>query len=259
MPDWHGKISRKLDDSRFSSEEREEISRELAGYLEDSCADAAARGLDDRAATESATAELHEDKHLGANLYRARKENAMNLNDRTRRFWLPGITLLLGSAALVAASQAAALWIYHAYAPTPHAHNYPELVHNLARHDGAALMIYLVWLYTLPFLGALGAHWSRRSGGNRLAQIATGLFPLLLFLAIFIGQWTGIARNTFAPFLAMGSLPPAHFFFPFLSVSGNLFVSWLAIPAAALLLGVVPCFWESGIRRHDDAAPASVA
>ena len=259
MLDWRGKVSRKLENSKFSAEEREEISRELAGYLEDLCAGAPARGLDDRAATESATAELHEDKHLGANLYRARRENAMHLNDRTRRFWLPGITLLFAGAALLAASQAAALWIYHAYAPVPHAQSYPDLVHNLARHDGVALMIYFGWLYTLPFLGALGAHWSRRSGGSRLAQLMTGLFPLLLFLAVFIDQWTGIERNTFAPFLGMGSLPPAHLFFPMLSVSGNLFLSWLAIPGAALLLGVLPFVWKSGIRGHDDVASATVA
>jgi len=259
MVDWHGKVSRKLEHSKFSAAEREDISRELGHYLEYLCGDASSRGVDDPAATESATAELHEDKHLGASLYRARRENAMHLNDRTRQFWFPGITVLLAGGALLAASQAAALWTYHAYAPMPHAQRYPDLVHNLARHDGAALMIYLGWLYTLPFLGALGAGWSRRCGGNRLAQITTGFFPLLLFLAIFIGQWIGVERNTFLPFLGMGSLPPAHFFFPFLSVSGNLFVSWLVIPGAALLLGVLPLVWKSGISGHDRAASATVA
>jgi len=259
MPDWRGKVSRTLESSKFSAEERQEIARELGGYLEDLFSDAPSHGVDERTAMQRAISELHEDKRLGANLYRARRENAMHLNDRTRSLWLPGMTSLFASAALLAAAQAAALWTYHAYAPVPHAQNYPDLVHNLARHDGAALMIYFVWLYTLPFLGALGAHWSRRSGGNRLAQTATGLFPLLLFLAIFIEQWTGIERNTFAPFLGMDLLPPAHFFFPFLSFLGNLFVSWLVIPGAALLLGVLPFFWKSGIPGYDSAGSATVA
>jgi len=258
MPDWREKVLRRLEGSKLSSEEREEISRELAGYLEDLCAAALARSFDDRAAAESAAAELHQDRHLGANLYRARRESALQLNDRTRQFWLPGITLLFAGAALLAASQAAAWWTYHVYAPLPHAQSYPDLVRNLGRHDGAALMVYLAWVYTLPFLGALRASWSRRSGGNRLAQLATGLFPLLLFLAIFVGQWIGIERNAFLPVLGMGSLPPAHDFFPFLPVSGNLFVNWLAIPGAALLLGVLPFVLKSGIRAHD-AEPTTVA
>jgi hypothetical protein len=258
-PNWREEALCKLADSKLSRDEREEISRELAGYLEDLCADAPARDLHDRVATESAAAELHEDKHLGATLYRARRENAMHLNDRTRHLWLPGITSLFASAALLAAFQAAALWTYHAYAPTPHAQNYPDLVHNLMRHNGAALMIYFGWLYTLPFLGALGAYRSRRSGGNRLAQITTGLFPLVLFLAIFSAQWGGAERNTFAPYLGMDSLPPTHIFFPFLSGSSNLFLSWLAIPGAALLLGVLPFAWKSGIRGHDSAASTAPA
>lgn len=258
VSDWHGKVSGMLEKSKFSPEEREEISRELAGYLEDLCADAPARGLSDEAATEGATAELHEDKRLGTNLYRARRENAMHVNDRTMQFWIPGITLLFANAALLAASQAAALWAYHAYASSPsYVQNYPDLVHNVVRHDGAALMVYFGWLYTLPFLGALGAYWSRRFGGNRLTQITTGLFPLLLFLAIFVGQWIGIERNTFLPFLGLGSLPPAHDFFPFLSILGNLLVSWLAIPGAALVLGVLPFVWKPGVRGHKGAVSAT--
>jgi len=251
--DWREEAARKLANSKLSAEEREEISRELAGYLEDLCSDARARGIDDStaaqtAATQRAAAELHEDKHLGANLYRARKENPMYLNNRTKRFWLPGIAMFVASAALLAAFQLAAAWVYH-YAPTPHAQNYPELVLNIMRHRGAALVVYLGWLYTLPFLGALGAYRSRREGSGRAVQIATGLFPLLLFLAIFVGQWAAMERGTLGPFLrilGMDALPPAHLFFsPFLSVPINLLLSWVVIPGAALLLGVLP-FLQNG-------------
>ncbi|HEX4004388.1 MAG TPA: DUF4440 domain-containing protein [Candidatus Acidoferrales bacterium] len=258
MPDWRGKVSRKLEHSKFSPEERAEISSELGGYLDDLCDDASSHGFDDRLAMQRAFSEFCEDENLGENLFRARREGNVNLNDRTKQFWLPGIVMLLASTVLLATFQAAALWTYHAYAPMPHAQNYPDLVRNLSRHDGAALMIYLGWLYTLPFLGALGAYWSRRSGSGRLAQIATGLFPLLLFLAILIDQATAIERNTFVPFLGMGSLPPAHDFFPFLSILGNLFVSWLAIPGAALLLGVLPFSLKSGTRERGSAPALGV-
>jgi hypothetical protein len=256
-PDWREEASRKLANSKLSAAEREEISRELSGYLEDFCSDAPARGLDDSAAMQSAAAELHEDKHLGAKLYRARKENPMYLNDRTKRLWLPGISTLLASAALLAAFQVLALGLYHALALTPtvgslsiHARTYPELVRNVMRHDSAALMVYFGWLCTLPVLGALGAYWSRRVGSSRFVQITTALFPLALFLAIFVGQQDVGQRGTSLPFLAMDALPPAHIFFMFLSVSANLLLNWIIIPAAALLLGILPFLWSSAPRER---------
>jgi hypothetical protein len=93
MPDWKNEASRKLDRAKFSAAEREEISRELADYLEDLCSQSRASGADESSATAHGQQELHEDPLLGANLYRARQEGTMN--DRTKRLWLPAITLLL--------------------------------------------------------------------------------------------------------------------------------------------------------------------
>lgn len=87
MPDWSREVRGVLAKGKFSSIEREEISRELAGYLEDLYSDARNRGLDERAAIEHAIAELHEDARLGPHLRRARKENTMN--DRTKVFGFP--------------------------------------------------------------------------------------------------------------------------------------------------------------------------
>jgi len=57
-PDWREESARKLVDSKLSAAEREEVSRELAGYLEDLCSDGPARGLDEDAATQNAAALL---------------------------------------------------------------------------------------------------------------------------------------------------------------------------------------------------------
>ncbi|MGH9717567.1 MAG: hypothetical protein ACRD4R_12690 [Candidatus Acidiferrales bacterium] len=261
-PDWRKEASRKVANSKLSAGDREEVSHELADYLEDLCGDAPSRGLDDRAAAQHAAAELHEDRHLGAHLYRARKGNPMNLNDRTKRLWLPGIVMLFAAAATLAASQVAGSWVYHAFTPTPvmgslsvHATSYPELIRNLMRHNSAALTIYLAWVYTLPFLGALGAYCSRRARSSRAMQIVSGLFPMILFLAIFIGQRNVARQGTSLPFLAMDALPPAHMFFLFLSASSNLLLSWVVIPGAALLLGVLPFLWldESHRQAHPSA------
>jgi hypothetical protein len=259
MPDWYRKVLLKLENSRFSVDERREISRELGDYLEDSCGDAYSNGFDDCAATERGISQLNEDKNLAANLFRARKEANMNLNDRTKQFWLPVIVMLIASATLLAAFQIGALWAHDAYAPTQSARNLSGLMANLMRNRGVALVIYLVWLYTLPFLGAAGAYWSRRAGGGLAAQILTGLSPLVLFSAIFVGQRTVAQQGTSLMFLSMGGLPPAHVFFPFWTVLNNLLLTWIVIPGGALLLGVLPFFWKSGIREHGSSASVTVA
>ncbi len=259
MLEWHSKVSRKLESSKFSAEERQEISRELGDYLEDSCADASNHSLDDFATTQKAISELNEDKNLGANLFRARRGCNMNLNDRTKQFWLPVIVMLLASTALLAAFQIGSLWVYDAYAPTQPARNLSGLVANLMKHRAVALVIYLAWLYTLPFLGAAGAYWSRRAGSGITAQIVTGLSPVVLFSAIFSGQHAVAQQGTSLSFLAMDVLPPAHVFFPFWTALSNLLLTWIVIPGGALLLGVLPFFWKSGIRGHDTSASVTVA
>ncbi|MGA9883771.1 MAG: hypothetical protein WBQ34_08640 [Candidatus Acidiferrales bacterium] len=256
MPDWRDEVLRRLAQSKLSSAEREEIARELAGYLEDHCQDARRAGLTESAAVQAAFAELDEDKNLGAHLYRARKEHPMNLNRRTRQFWLPAVTLFLGSAFLLAAFQACAVLVYRAYAPNPGvAHSYPGLIHNLLWHDSAALMFYLAWLYSLPFVGAAGGYWSRREGGGRSVRLAAGLFPVLLFTAVFFSELEMMQKGNSLPFLAVDGLPPAHLFFPFLSPVASLFLSWTLIPGAALFLGVLP-FLRRATARRDAAASA---
>ncbi|MGB6876269.1 MAG: hypothetical protein WBD87_09575 [Candidatus Acidiferrales bacterium] len=82
MPDWRNEIARVLASGRFSAEERDEVARELACYLDDLYDAALSRGLDESAATEHASAELYEDARLGPKLRRARQED--NMNDRHR-------------------------------------------------------------------------------------------------------------------------------------------------------------------------------
>ena len=85
--------------------------------------------------------------------------------------------MLLASTALLAAFQIGASLAYDAYAPTEPAQNLSGLWANVMRHRGVALVIYLAWLYTLPFLGSAGAYCSRRTGSSLTAQIVAGVFP----------------------------------------------------------------------------------
>lgn len=229
-PDWREEASRKLANSKLSAAEREEISRELAGHLDDFCSDAPAHGLDDFAAMQSAVAELHEDKHLGAHLYRARREGTMN--NRTKQLWLPALTILLASAASLTILQLAGL---RPYFQTVWFRGDSMTPHSVYSY----LIFYVPWLCLLPFLGAASAYWSRRVGSGRAARLAVGLFPVLVFLAIFL---------VFVPAsLAMGRLPSAEVFIP---AFAGLIVSWVVIPGAALLLGVLPFLRGNSVARR---------
>lgn len=243
MPDWIREAWRKLAGSKFSASEREEVSRELAGYLDDLCTESRAGDANEPSTAVRATRELNEDPRLGSHLYRARKEN--NMNDRTKQLWFPGITLMFVTAVTLALFQLAALRVFGAYAAGPHGHNVPDLMSWLMKYRSAALIVYLVWLYVVPFLAAAGAWWSRRAGSGRAMQVVSGLFPLVLFLAIFVGQCMVSREGTSLSFLAIDALPPAHLFFMFLPASGSLFLSWVVIPGGALLLGVLPFLLSS--------------
>lgn len=236
MSSWQEKARRKLANSLLSDVEREEISRELAGYLEDLCTDATAAGLDASAAaqidaTRMASAELHEDKHLGATLYRARKENAVHINERTKRFWLPGTTILLASAVLLNILQFAGFSPY-----------FPRFWNAGFGSDvwtRYSFFIYVPWLCILPFLGGAAAYWSRRSGSTRAVSVAAGLFPSVVLLALFVA---------FVPLaFAVDTLPPAKIFVP--ALAGQI-LSWVVIPGAALFLGVLP-FLRRGELTQD--------
>ena len=229
MPDWRREVSRKLANSKLTAAERADISRELSGYLEDLCSDARHADLDESAAAQDAAAQLHEDKHLGAHLYRARKKNPMN--DRTKRLWLPGITMLIATIAILAVVQLAGLQPYcRAWlgggSITPHALN-------------GYISIYVPWLCVLPFLGAISAYWSRRAGSTRSVQVTAGLFPVLVFFAIFL---------VVVPFrFAFEGLPAVN---ASLAEIAGAVASWVVIPGAALLLGTLSFVYGSRTRRR---------
>ncbi len=229
MPDWEREAQRRLENTKFPATDREEVARELAGYLDDLYHDARSRGLDESAATKCAVAELYEDARLGPKLRRARQEGTMN--DRTKRLWLPGCIILLASALALALFDFAGFSPYFPRAWASNVGAEPFLHYSL--------MIYLPWLCVLPFLGAAGAYWSRRTGSGPALRIAVGIFPAFVFLATFL-VWVPIC-------VAIDALPPAKIFLP---AFAGLILSWVVIPGAALLLGVLPFLRGSRAQRR---------
>lgn len=236
MNDWRNQVQRELADANFSRAEREEISREIANHLEDLYESARRDGLDDSAARARALAELHEDPRLGLHLRRARKENSMNFNERTKRLWLPGLTILLSSAACLAIFQTAGL---RPYFQTVWFRGDSIISNSVYSY----LTIYVPWLCVLPFFGAAGAYWSRRAGSRRPVQVVAGLFPVFVFLAIFL---------VVVPFrFAFEGLPGGNWYFGDVLAA---VASWVLIPGAALFLGVLPFLCKRGAQQGTVAA-----
>lgn len=233
MPDWSREVGRVLARIKFSATEREEVARELAGYLDDLYDDARSRGMEESAAIQCAVDELYNDARLGPKLYRARKEGHMN--DRTKRLWLPALTLLLATIALLSSFQI------------------PGLTHpqygTLWLRSGAAHWrevfwrtygtLNIAWLCVLPFLAATGAYWSRRAGSRPAVQAAVGLSPFLIFATMF-------AVMVYYS-LALQGVPSANALLPALAVD---VLKWIVIPGLALLLGIMPFLRESNERQH---------
>ncbi|HEV2287476.1 MAG TPA: hypothetical protein VGR81_00825 [Candidatus Acidoferrales bacterium] len=233
--DWHEETTRLLSDTRFSAAEREEISRELGDHLEDLYESSRRDGFDDSAAGDRALAELHEDARLGLHLRRARKENPMNLNDDTKRFWLPGMAMLFASAALLGMFQIAGL---RPHLTTISIYGGP----TDARAVYWPLIFYYPWLCILPFLGAAGGYWSRRVGGSSAVQAAGRFFSTFVFLAVFmiVLQFANVLGGM------NGGVPLGKTLIP---DGAGVILSWVVIPGLALLVGVLP-FLRGNAQRE---------
>jgi hypothetical protein len=253
MPDWEREAQRRLKNTKFPSAGREEVARELAGYLDDACERAEGEGLSESAALRSASAELHEDPRLGAHLYHARQEG--NMNDRTKQLWLPGITMLFASAVLEVLIQFVSFHFSH---------------HVVLHENGGTMSMYVLmgqnpmmlacfaWLCLLPFIGAAGAYWSRRACAGRAFQAAAGLFPALLCFAVFVGEEVARAEGTMEVHLAFYLFGPSNAPGPFSWSRIEHSLSWSVVfPCAALLLGVLPFLLRPAKRSHEVNSPVA--
>jgi hypothetical protein len=248
MPDWEHEAQRRLENTKFPPAEREEVARELAGYLEEVSSEARDRGAKESAAAEPALAELHEDPRLGANLFRARQEGTMN--DRTKQLWLPGITILFASGVLEWLLQVVSFHFSHHV--VLHENGGTMSMYILMGHS-PTMLAYFAWLCLLPFIGATGAYWSRRAGSGRALQALAGFFPALLCFAVFVGEEVARSKGTMEVHLALNYLfGPSNAPGPFSWSRIEHSLSWpVVFPCVALLLGVLPFLLRPAKRSHE--------
>ena len=208
MHDWNQIVGKSLHGLQLTAREQKETVAELAGHLEELYGDLLADGLPEPEAFEHCLIQLSEARLAARDFERAKhKEGAMNYRSKT--LWLPGlVTLTLASVLLMV---------------TEHfAFSRPK-VHFV---DGGAIVLSGLWLLSLTFCGALGAHLSRRAGGTRLNCFLAATFPASTMLAVFcliLPVAIFIERNTYVIH------HPLYF--------GLALLNWTVVPAFFLLVG----------------------
>jgi hypothetical protein len=144
-----------------------------------------------------------------------KKESVMN--KRVSQFWWPALlTLLLAMVWLM---------VIEEIGPKP----WTSVAWSKSPRTLPVMVVYVSWLLTLPFIGALGAYLSSRAGGRPAAMLAAVTFPVLPYFAFFlIGLPIAVVLDDH---VAHNIMIPAFF-------TG--FAAWVVLPAIALLAGGLP-------------------
>jgi hypothetical protein len=215
MHDWNELVRMKLADLKMKPEEKEEVIEELAAHLEETFETLQATGMSEQKAIRQALSEVPDWKVLTKKIYLA-KRKGLQMNNRVKRFWLPGLLTFLVSMSLLAAIEkfAPRLWPAHLSAGTAVIRTMPSLP------------VYIPWLIFLPFIGGMGAYLSSRAGGSVRTVLLSSLFPILPPLAVFaILLPSGFLIDR----LVMVNVVTAIF------LQG--LVEWVLIPGTILLVG----------------------
>lgn len=129
------------------------------------------------------------------------------MNKRIRTLWIP--CLVSSAGAMVCR-----LTLQQTVAPEQ----------KLLNHAGLPLFQQLIWLATLPLLGAASAYLSRRNGGERSSIVIAALFPSI----VMVPFWMVLATKMYHP-------SPSQWV-GLLAVVLN----WIIVPGMALLIGALP-------------------
>lgn len=156
---------------------------------------------------------------------------ANHLNQRTRRFWLPGFVSLTAFSILFLFSDTLC-------DPSLFFRQVTLNPQDLLRWNSRAPhWFYLVWLFTQVALGALGALFSARLGGSRTARIAAGALPAI----VIVGTYAALVPIT-------NRIAGTAFTSPLPAYLASAMLVWVAVPAIAVCAGALPFLRESGVR-----------
>jgi hypothetical protein len=213
MPDWRLVVHSRLGRLGLDPGRESEIVTELADHFEDLSEEGIGSGLSEEAAMRRAVREVHDWNQLRHDIRRVELEGGV-MKHRMMSIWLPG--LVTGALA----------WLLPAFHQPLGLH--PRIV-------GTAyppLVIFPLGTLALLPIGALGAYGSRWGGGNSHEMILAGMFPVLVTAAllVLIFPVSLIAESIMYKGASLSVM---------LAGFGSSMLSWVIIPGAALLAGVL--------------------
>lgn len=194
--------------------QHEEVVAELAAHLEDLYQEQIAAGMAEPVALEHALGNLNW-RQVAKQIEHA-KEGQMNR--RSKQFWLPALISLTASMTWMMALQLVSTKLQMPW-----------------KHAGVAFLPYVVWVITLPLIGAGCGYLSRRAGSARPVRTTAVIFPSIVMAALWLVLLgVVLARRSPQPFMTL------NFSYGFLL--------WVVVPAAALLLGTLSLSWAEKSR-----------
>jgi hypothetical protein len=208
MRDWYEYVRSHLDAARFDRTNEENVTREIAGHLEEHYQTLRLEGQGEEQAFLNTCNQVGNWKDLSKVTISERQEVAMT--DRVKQIWIPSLLTLLVSWTILA------LLIWKG--------PQPWIWYWGASHG---VILYPPWLAALPFIGAAGAYLSRNARGNGWRVYLSGTFPAVAAAAIFALTLPSLffVDSKVVPGVTVSSL------------SADIF-SWLVLPGIALYAGV---------------------
>jgi len=167
MPDWQALVRRRLSGLTLGAEERDEVHAELAAHLEESYEVFCKQGLSEKEAVHRTFEQVADWRDLQHRIFIA-KRSGHPMQKRVHQLWIPGCLTMALSMVFLMTLQKLGFQ--------------PRIV---SWGGPGSTFLYLPWLLSLPFLGALGAYISSRAGGSLGTMLLASIFPVLALTAAF--------------------------------------------------------------------------
>lgn len=211
MRDWQALVEQRLAELALEPEEKTEVIAEVAAHLEDICEEMLSQGVPEEEAVPRTSSQAGDWRDLQRKILGAKRREQI-MEKRVRQLWIPGFLTLILSMLFLATFRKFGFQA------------------RIVGSGPSAILLYLPWLLSLPFLGALGAYISSRAGGSRGSVVFASVFPSLALTFAFLFMFP--FAMTFE--LILGRQVEFSGVATVLLKDG---IGWILAPGAALLAG----------------------